>query len=265
MEPKITNGNLASHVLIVIPSYNEIENLPRLTSRIFSKFKDIHLLVVDDNSPDGTSELVRNLQDIYSNLFLLTRNKKLGVGSAYVSGYLWGLERGYQLMGQMDADLSHRVRDLGAMIDFMQNNDSTDLLIGSRWIKGGGTENWPLRRIALSRIGNSYISYMLDLPARDSTAGFRLFRSEILEALNLKDVESKGFSFQIEMLEKIMALGGSVSEFPIIFREREYGHSKITAGIVFEALRLVTIRGIKCKSSRIKAIFRFRNASEHTN
>lgn len=254
MESERVSGKLANHVLIVIPSYNEIENIPILTSRIFSRFKNIHLLVIDDNSPDGTSELVKNLQKDYCNLFLSTRSEKLGVGSAYVSGYLWGLERGYSLMGQMDADLSHRVRDLKAMIDFMEKNDTTDLLIGSRWIKGGGTENWPLRRIALSRIGNSYINYMLKLPAKDSTAGFRLFRREVLEKMNLKDVESKGFSFQIEMLQKVLTLGGSVSEYPIIFRERAYGHSKITTKIIVEALKFVTIKGVKNKVSRFNQV-----------
>ena len=231
--------------LIIIPTYNELANAPILIERIFKHIPDAHILIIDDGSPDKTGEKIKEIQRRYPGLFLLERASKSGLGSAYRTGFAWGLERGYEELVEMDADLSHRVRDLKKMIEAEELQPNTDLVIGSRWVSGGKTENWSKSRELLSRAANLYVRAMLGMGVKDSTAGFRIYSSSILERLNLEAIKSEGYSFQIEMTRAVYKLGGKMIEVPITFRERENGVSKMSKNIVREAMLLVTIWGLK--------------------
>jgi len=232
--------------LIIIPTYNELANAPILIERIFKHIPDAHILIIDDGSPDKTGEKIKELQSKHlSSLFLLERARKSGLGSAYRTGFAWGLERGFDELIEMDADLSHRVRDLKKMIEAKELQPNTDLVIGSRWMPGGKTENWSKSRELLSRAANLYVRAMLGMGVKDSTAGFRIYSSSILKKLNLEAIKSEGYSFQIEMTRAVYKLGGKIIEVPITFRERENGVSKMSKNIVREAMLLVTIWGLK--------------------
>ena len=231
--------------LIIIPTYNELANAPILIERIFKRIPDSHLLIIDDGSPDKTGEKIKEINKRYPGLFLLERASKSGLGSAYRTGFAWGLERGYEELIEMDADLSHRVRDLKKMIEAKELQPNTDLVIGSRWVPGGRTENWSKSRELLSRAANLYVRAMLGMGVKDSTAGFRIYSSSILKKLNLEAIKSEGYSFQIEMTRAVYKLGGKMIEVPITFRERENGVSKMSKSIVREAMLLVTIWGLK--------------------
>jgi dolichol-phosphate mannosyltransferase len=232
--------------LIIIPTYNELANAPILIERIFKQIPNSHILIIDDGSPDKTGEKIKELQSKYpSSLFLLERVRKSGLGSAYRTGFAWGLERGYEELIEMDADLSHRVRDLKKMIEAKDLQPNTDLVIGSRWMAGGKTENWSKSRVLLSRAANLYVRAMLGMGVKDSTAGFRIYSSLILKKLNLEAIKSEGYSFQIEMTRAVHKLGGKIIEVPITFRERKNGVSKMSKKIVREAMFLVTIWGLK--------------------
>jgi dolichol-phosphate mannosyltransferase len=237
--------------LVIIPTYNELANAPILIDRIFKHIPGAHILIIDDGSPDKTGEKIKEMQKRYSGLFLLERARKSGLGSAYRTGFAWGLERGYKELIEMDADLSHRVRDLKKMIDAKELQPNTDLVIGSRWTGGGKTENWSKSRELLSRAANLYVRAMLGMGVKDSTAGFRIYSSSILKKLNLEAIKSEGYSFQIEMTRAVYKLGGKIIEVPITFRERENGVSKMSKNIVREAMLLVTIWGLK-RFSRVK-------------
>ena len=232
--------------LIIVPTFNELANAPILIERIFKHIPNSHILIIDDGSPDKTGEKIKELQSKYpATLFLLERARKSGLGSAYRTGFAWGLERGYEELIEMDADLSHRVRDLKKMIDAKELQPNTDLVIGSRWMPGGKTENWSKSRELLSRAANLYVRAMLGMGVKDSTAGFRIYSSSILKKLNLEAIKSEGYSFQIEMTRAVHKLGGKIIEVPITFRERENGVSKMSKNIVREAMFLVTIWGLK--------------------
>ena len=231
--------------LIIVPTYNELTNAPLLIRRIFKQIPNSDVLVVDDGSPDKTGDAIRELQQEFPTLQLLERKTKLGLGSAYRLGFAWGLERGYEELIEMDADLSHRVRDLKKMIDEKELQPNTDLVIGSRWIPGGKTENWSRGRELLSRAANLYVRAMVGLGVRDSTAGFRIYSASMLKRLNMESIKSEGYSFQIEMTRAVHKLGGKIIEVPITFRERENGVSKMSKKIVGEAMILVTLWGLK--------------------
>ncbi|NDB37519.1 MAG: polyprenol monophosphomannose synthase [Actinobacteria bacterium] len=231
--------------LIIIPTYNELANAPILIERIFKRIPTAHILIIDDGSPDKTGEKIKEIQKRYPALSLLERASKSGLGSAYRTGFAWGIERGYEELIEMDADLSHRVRDLKRMIEAKELQPNTDLVIGSRWVSGGNTENWSKSRELLSRAANLYVRAMLGMGVKDSTAGFRIYSSSILERLNLEAIKSEGYSFQIEMTRAVYKLGGKIIEVPITFRERENGVSKMSKNIVREAMLLVTIWGLK--------------------
>ena len=232
--------------LIIVPTFNELANAPILIERIFKHIPNAHILIIDDGSPDKTGEKIKELQSKHlSSLFLLERASKSGLGSAYRTGFAWGLERGYEELIEMDADLSHRVRDLKKMIEAKELKPNTDLVIGSRWMPGGKTENWSKSRELLSRAANLYVRAMLGMGIKDSTAGFRIYSSSILKNLNLEAIKSEGYSFQIEMTRAVYKLGGKIIEVPITFRERENGVSKMSKNIVREAMLLVTIWGLK--------------------
>lgn len=231
--------------LVVIPTYNEADNVDVLIPRLFKYFPGLSILVVDDSSPDGTGTKCREMQKSYPNLFIESRTEKSGLGSAYRFGFAWGLDRGFEELVEMDADMSHRVRDLAAMIKAKESNPSTGLIIGSRWIKGGSTINWPLKRQLLSRAANIYVRMMLGMDVSDSTAGFRIYSAEILRKIDLAAIKSEGYSFQIEMTRAAKLAGAKIIEVPITFRERESGVSKMSQAIVKEAMIRVTIWGFK--------------------
>ena len=231
--------------LIIVPTYNELSNAPLLIRRIFKQIPNSDVLVVDDGSPDKTADAIRELQQEFPTLHLLERKTKLGLGSAYRLGFAWGLEQGYEELIEMDADLSHRVRDLKKMIDAKELQPNTDLVIGSRWIPGGKTENWSRGRELLSRAANLYVRAMVGLRVKDSTAGFRIYSASMLKRLNMESIKSEGYSFQIEMTRAVHKLDGKIIEVPITFRERENGVSKMSKKIVREAMFLVTIWGLK--------------------
>jgi dolichol-phosphate mannosyltransferase len=231
--------------LIIVPTYNELVSAPLLVRRIFKHITNSDVLVVDDGSPDKTADAIRKLQQEFPTLHLLERKTKLGLGSAYRLGFAWGLERGYEELIEMDADLSHRVRDLKKMIDEKELQPNTDLVIGSRWIPGGKTENWSKSRELLSRAANLYVRAMVGLGVKDSTAGFRIYSASMLKRLNMESIKSEGYSFQIEMTRAVHKLGGKIIEVPITFRERENGVSKMSKKIVGEAMILVTLWGLK--------------------
>jgi dolichol-phosphate mannosyltransferase len=231
--------------LIIVPTYNELANAPLLIRRIFKHIPNSDVLVVDDGSPDKTGDAIRELQQEFHALHLLERKTKLGLGSAYRLGFAWGLERGYEELIEMDADLSHRVRDLKKMIEAKELQPNTDLVIGSRWIPGGKTENWSKSRELLSRAANLYVRAMVGLGVKDSTSGFRIYSASMLKILNMESIKSEGYSFQIEMTRAVHKLDGKIIEVPITFRERENGVSKMSKKIVREAMLLVTIWGLK--------------------
>lgn len=231
--------------LLIIPTFNESENIKILVPRIFKYVADTAVLVVDDGSPDRTAEVVKGLQNNFPELYLEQRGKKSGLGSAYRFGFRWGLERDFEELIEMDADMSHRVRDLMKMIERKELEPSVGLVIGSRWVKGGSTVNWPKRREVLSRAANLYVRLMLGMGINDSTAGFRIYSSDLLRKIPLETIKSEGYSFQIEMTRAAIRSGARIVEVPITFRERESGVSKMSGAIVREAMTLVTIWGIK--------------------
>ena len=230
--------------LVIIPTFNESENIKVLVPRIFKYIPNTSVLVVDDGSPDGTSEVVKSLQKSFPGLYLEQRSQKSGLGSAYRFGFKWGLERDFEELIEMDADMSHRVRDLSKMIERKEIEPNVGLVIGSRWVKGGSTINWPKRREILSRAANLYVRLMLGMGVNDSTAGFRIYSSDLLRKIPLDTIKSEGYSFQIEMTRAAKRAKAKIVEVPITFRERESGVSKMSGAIVREAMILVTIWGI---------------------
>jgi dolichol-phosphate mannosyltransferase len=226
------------HALVVIPTYNEQATVERVVRRALDAAPDLHVLVVDDASPDGTGELADRIAAEEPRVEVLHRPGKGGLGPAYRAGFAWGLGRGYAVLCEMDADLSHDPADLPRLIGAL---DAADLAIGSRYVKGGGVVNWPWQRRAVSFIGNVYMRVMTGLPIADATAGFRAFRRQVLEALDLGTVRSDGYAFQLEMALRAWRAGFTVVELPITFTERSEGASKFSRAIVREAL-LNTVR-----------------------
>ncbi len=219
--------------LVVIPTYNERENVGALIERVFHLTPETHILVVDDNSPDQTAEVVQGLQKRFSHLHLLVRPGKSGLGRAYVAGFQWGLERKYERLVEMDADFSHRPEDL---VGILKAAESSDVVVGSRWVPGGGTVNWGLGRKIISKGGSLYSRWILGYPLTDWTGGFNAWKAEVLQALPIQEVLSEGYSFQIELKYKALSKGFRVIEHPILFEDRRVGQSKMSSKIVFEAL-----------------------------
>ena len=230
--------------LIILPTYNEAENVKVLIPRIFKYIEDCTVLVIDDGSPDGTAEIAKELANKFPNLEVIDQGKKGGLGSAYRFGFLWGLSRGYEDLVEMDADLSHRVRDLSNLLEMKTRLDA-DLVIGSRWISGGKIENWSKGRELLSRFANRYVRIVLNLRVNDSTSGFRVYSSDLIKKIDIASIQSEGYCFQIEMTRAARKVGAKIVEVPITFREREIGVSKMSKAIVFEAMALVTLWGLK--------------------
>ena len=223
-------------ILVISPTYNERKNIKRLVEMILGDNPEFDLLIIDDNSPDGTSEKVKKLQDDYKNLHLEIREKKSGLGTAYIYGFKWALEHNYDIIIQMDADLSHNPKDLPMMVSQLKKND---LIIGSRYIKGISVVNWPLRRLMLSYGANTYSRIITGMPIMDGTGGFKAWKSEVLSDINLDSVRSQGYSFQIEMNFRAWIKGYKIKEIPIIFSDRTIGQSKMSKKIVYEAIFMV--------------------------
>lgn len=229
-------------VLVIMPTYNESGNIVKSVQKLFSHNPTVDLLIVDDDSPDGTGQLADQLAKEDPRVSVLHRREKNGLGAAYLEGFEIGISRGYDFLVEMDADGSHRAEDLPKLLDKCQ---VSDLVIGSRYVPGGVTINWPLHRKLLSRGGNLYARIMLGSKLNDMTAGFRAFRSSFLKQLDLTDINAKGYSFQIEMAYRTVLSGGRVTEVPITFVEREIGNSKMSKSIVSEALLLITKFGFR--------------------
>lgn len=223
-------------ILIIIPTYNERENIEVLIPKVRDFVPDSHILVVDDSSPDGTSAYVKELSTRLKNIFVLDREKKEGLGRAYISGFKWALERDYDFIFEMDADLSHSPEYLP---DFLKTIQKADLVIGSRYISGVNVINWPMHRLLLSYFGNMGARLVAGIPVKDCTGGFKCFRSNVLRSVNLDKVGSSGYSFQVEMNYHVWRKGFRIIEIPIVFKDRTTGVSKMSTKIVREALVLL--------------------------
>jgi dolichol-phosphate mannosyltransferase len=224
--------------LVIIPTYNERENLKELLKLIYREVEDIHVLIIDDHSPDGTGDLVETLivEQYKDRLFLVKRPGKLGLGTAYITGFKWALEREYQYIFEMDADFSHNPKYLR---DFLNAIEGCDVVLGSRYIPGGGVKNWGLGRRLISRGGSLYSRFILGMPFRDLTGGYKCFRREVLEHMELDSVKSNGYSFQIEMTYRAFLNDFCIREVPIVFEERTAGKSKMSRRIFMEAIVMV--------------------------
>ena len=231
--------------LVIIPTYNELENMPRLLPEVLSKNDEINILIVDDNSPDGTATFVVNEMKNNDRIHLIERSSKQGLGTAYIAGFKYALKNNYDFIFEMDADFSHDPNEIPRFLEEIKNSD---LVLGSRYKNGVNVINWPMRRLLLSWFANIYTRVITGLPVHDATGGFKCFRRKVLEAIDLNRVTSNGYTFQIEMNFKTWKKGFKVKEIPIIFVDRVKGKSKMSRKIVREAVIMVW-------KLRIKSIF----------
>ena len=235
--------------VVIIPTYNEIENIEGILAAVFSQYKEVHVLVVDDNSPDQTAQKVEALQAIYANrLFLIKRNGKQGLGTAYIEGFKWCLSRSYEFIFEMDADFSHNPMDLQRLYEACKSQNA-DVAVGSRYIKGVNVVNWPLARVLLSYAASVYVRIITGMKVLDPTAGFVCYKRKVLETIDLDAIKFIGYAFQIEMKYTAYKKNFNITEIPIIFTDRRYGVSKLNKSIIKEAIlgvikmRLKTILG----------------------
>jgi len=241
----------SGRVLVIIPTYNEVENLPLIVDRVRRAVPTAHVLVADDNSPDGTGALADRLAAEDDRVHVLHRQGKEGLGAAYLAGFDWGITHGYDVLVEMDADGSHQPEQLPRLLAAL---DDADLVLGSRWVPGGTVVNWPLSRKILSRGGNLWTRMSLGIPLHDATGGYRAFRRETLLGLGLADVASAGYCFQVDLAWRAVKAGFRVVEVPITFVEREHGVSKMSRRIVVEALLLTTAWGIKHRARQLRQL-----------
>jgi len=227
---------LLNNFLVIIPTYNEIDNIEKVICLILNLNDNIDILIVDDNSPDGTSVLVKSLIEKNNRVNLLERKSKLGLGSAYILGFKWALVKKYAFVIQMDADLSHNPNDIN---EFIKESDCYDLIIGSRYINGISIVNWPLSRLILSYFANLYARVIIGVPIKDLTGGFKCISSNVLNSINLDDIKSEGYSFQIELNFLAWNNNFKIKEIPIIFTDRAHGNSKMSKFVIFEAIYMV--------------------------
>ncbi|GAC1379169.1 MAG: polyprenol monophosphomannose synthase [Marmoricola sp.] len=243
-------------MLVVIPTYNEAENIRLILDRLRAAQPSCDVLVVDDGSPDGTGAIADEYAARDSSIHVLHRTVKEGLGAAYLEGFAWALDQGYDVIGEMDADGSHQPEQLQRLIDALA---SSDLVIGSRYVPGGSVVNWPLRRKLLSKGGNTYIRALLGVGIHDVTAGYRLFHRDTLLAIDLAQVESTGYVFQADLAYRTLQAGLTVREVPIQFIERERGKSKMSADVATESLRLITAWGLAQRRARRRSASKARN------
>jgi dolichol-phosphate mannosyltransferase len=238
---------------MVVPTYNEAANLAWVVGRLRTAQPSVDVLVVDDHSPDGTGELADELAATDPAVHVLHRAGKGGLGAAYLAGFAWALDAGYDVVGEMDADGSHQPEQLHRLLDTLSD---ADLVIGSRWVPGGSVVNWPLRREALSRGGNLYVRLLLGIRIRDATAGFRVFRRTALEKIDLSSVESTGYVFQTDLVTRCLRAGLTVREVPIEFVERVQGDSKMSGAVATESLRRITRWGLRERREQVARALR---------
>ena len=225
-----------SDSLIIIPTYNEKENIEKIIRKVFSLEKSFDILIVDDGSPDGTASIVKTLQKEYSEqLHIEERTGKLGLGTAYIHGFKWALQKDYQFIFEMDADFSHNPDDLIRLYN-ANTNEGGDLSIGSRYVKGVNIVNWPMARLLMSFFASKYVKFITGIPIHDSTAGFKCYKRKVLETINFDKIQFVGYAFQIEMKFKAWKYGFNVVEVPVIFTDRTEGTSKMSGGIFMEAV-----------------------------
>jgi len=222
--------------LIIIPTYNEIENIENIIRKVFSLEESFSILIIDDGSPDGTAKKVKELQKEFSDtLFIEERTGKLGLGTAYILGFKWALNKNYQYIFEMDADFSHDPNDLSRLLKACKE-DGGDVAIGSRYVKGVNIVNWPMSRLLMSYFASKYVKAITGMPIHDSTAGFKCYKRRVLEKINLDKIEFVGYAFQIEMKFTSWKFGFNIIEVPVIFTDRQEGNSKMSGGIFYEAL-----------------------------
>jgi dolichol-phosphate mannosyltransferase len=244
-------------VVMVVPTYNEVTNLGSIIARVRAAQPDIDVLVVDDASPDGTGALADELALADAQVHVLHRAQKRGLGKAYVAGFTWALAHDYDAVGEMDADGSHQPEQLGLLLGALEDRAApADLVIGSRWVRGGSIVNWPVRRELLSRGGNFYTRALLGIPVRDATSGYRLFRRTTLEGIELDTIASYGYVFQVDLVVRALRAGLRVVEVPIEFLEREKGESKMNTRVASESLRRITAWGLSERGRQVGGLFR---------
>lgn len=236
-------------IVVIIPTFNELTTLPVIVNRVRTAVPEAHILVADDNSPDGTGRLADDLAADDDHVHVMHRLGKEGLGAAYLAGFAWALQEGYDVVVEMDADGSHQPEQLPRLLDALR---TADLVLGSRWVPGGRTENWPKSRQFISRGGTAYTRLMLGMPVHDATGGYRAFRADTLRRLDLHEVASQGYCFQIDLAWRATQRGMRVVEVPITFVERVSGSSKMSRKIVVEALWRVTVWGVDDKVTRVR-------------
>lgn len=236
MRYAIISGLMNKKSLIIIPTYNEMDNIRRLIPDILSRYENVDILVVDDNSPDGTGSFVANLSESNERIKIIHREKKLGLGTAYITGFKYALQNDYDYVFEMDADYSHDPGEIENFLKFIKEND---LVLGSRYLTGVNVINWPMGRLILSYLANFYTRFITGLPVHDATGGYKCFRREVLEAIDLNKIKSNGYAFQIEMTYKAWKKSFRIKEISIIFVDRVKGNSKMSKKIVREAIFMV--------------------------
>lgn len=236
-------------VLVVIPTYNEAENVRLITDRVRRAVPAVDVLIADDNSPDGTGAIADELAAADGQIHVLHRPAKQGLGAAYVAGFVWARDRGYEAVVEMDADGSHAPEQLPRLLDALRDADA---VLGSRWVPGGTVVDWPAHRHLISRTGNLYTRLALGMPLRDATGGYRAYRATLLEKIDLDSVASQGYCFQVDLAWRAYRQGFRVVEVPITFAEREFGTSKMSSAIVREALWRVTVWGVKARREALR-------------
>jgi dolichol-phosphate mannosyltransferase len=240
-------------IVVLIPTYNERENVSLIVSRLRVAVPGADILILDDNSPDGTGEVADQLAAEDSQVRVLHRTSKAGLGAAYLAGFSWALEQGYDVLVEMDADGSHQPEQLPTLLMALAN---ADVALGSRWVPGGSVVNWPMHRKALSRGGNLYVRLLLGMPIGDATGGFRAYRASALRAVDLHEVASQGYCFQVDLAWRAIRGGLSVVEVPITFVERTIGDSKMSQDIVNESLRNITMWGARYRLGQVRSLIR---------
>ena len=255
-QPQVTHPQVRppiSRIVVLIPTYNERENLSLIVSRLRGAVPEADVLVLDDSSPDGTGALADQLAVDDAQVHVLHRKSKEGLGAAYLAGFAWALDKGYDVLVEMDADGSHQPEQLRSLLVALAD---ADVVLGSRWVSGGSVVNWPLRRKALSLGGNVYTRVLLGMPIADATGGYRAYRASALRVLDLHDVASAGYCFQVDLVWRAVRRGMTVVEVPITFVERTIGHSKMSQGIVTESLRNITMWGARYRLDQVRSLTR---------
>ena len=222
-----------SKALVIIPTYNEIENIEKMIRKVFSLEENFELLIIDDGSPDGTAEVVKKLQNEFNKLHIVERTGKLGLGTAYIAGFKWGIKNNYDFIFEMDCDFSHNPDDLLKL--YSEAKNGSDVVIGSRYKKGVNVVNWPMGRVLMSYFASVYVRFITGMPIHDTTAGFKCYRTKVLKSFNFDKIKFKGYAFQIEMKFTAWKMGYKLTEVPIVFTDRQEGASKMSGGIFNEA------------------------------